>query len=147
MVTTPALQHLGESFNKMTQELRRQRNDLVEARDQMDRRRREGLADEFAAAQAEDPLGRRVGDGHHACPVDDLGESFNKMTQELRRQRNDLVEARDQMDRRRRFTGAGRRVRRGSGRGSARSTGWRWSPRLPRRCRSRRPARRRAPPR
>ncbi|WP_018263732.1 sensor histidine kinase NtrY-like [Methylobacterium sp. WSM2598] len=34
------LQHLGESFNKMTQELRRQHDGLIEARDQIDRRRR-----------------------------------------------------------------------------------------------------------
>jgi two-component system, NtrC family, nitrogen regulation sensor histidine kinase NtrY len=35
-----------------------------------------------------------------------LGESFNKMTQELRTQRDDLVRARDVMDSRRRFTEA-----------------------------------------
>ncbi|WP_287748335.1 PAS domain-containing sensor histidine kinase, partial [Methylobacterium sp.] len=34
------LQHLGESFNKMTQELRRQRDGLIEARDQIEHRRR-----------------------------------------------------------------------------------------------------------
>jgi two-component system nitrogen regulation sensor histidine kinase NtrY len=35
-----------------------------------------------------------------------LGETFNKMTQELRTQRDDLVRARDQIDSRRRFTEA-----------------------------------------
>ncbi|HEX2216389.1 MAG TPA: PAS domain-containing sensor histidine kinase, partial [Xanthobacteraceae bacterium] len=35
-----------------------------------------------------------------------LGESFNKMTQELRTQRDDIVHARDVIDRRRRFTEA-----------------------------------------
>ncbi|HEY4773890.1 MAG TPA: PAS domain-containing sensor histidine kinase [Xanthobacteraceae bacterium] len=35
-----------------------------------------------------------------------LGETFNKMTQELRTQRDDLVRARDLIDRRRRFTEA-----------------------------------------
>jgi two-component system nitrogen regulation sensor histidine kinase NtrY len=35
-----------------------------------------------------------------------LGETFNQMTQELRTQRDDIVRARDQIDRRRRFTEA-----------------------------------------
>ena len=35
-----------------------------------------------------------------------LGETFNKMTQELRTQRDDLMRARDQIDSRRRFTEA-----------------------------------------
>ncbi len=35
-----------------------------------------------------------------------LGESFNKMTQDLRNQRDDIVRARDQIDSRRRFTEA-----------------------------------------
>jgi len=35
-----------------------------------------------------------------------LGETFNRMTQELRAQRNDIVRARDTIDRRRRFTEA-----------------------------------------
>src|SRR5258708_35086242 len=35
-----------------------------------------------------------------------LGETFNKMTQELRTQRDDIVRARDLMDSRRRFTEA-----------------------------------------
>ena len=46
------------------------------------------------------PVGRSEGDLGH------LGESFNKMTQELRTQRDDLVRARDVIDSRRRFTEA-----------------------------------------
>ncbi|MPZ58653.1 MAG: PAS domain-containing protein [Rhizobiales bacterium] len=46
------------------------------------------------------PIRRSEGDLAH------LGETFNKMTQELRTQRDDLVRARDVIDRRRRFTEA-----------------------------------------
>jgi two-component system, NtrC family, nitrogen regulation sensor histidine kinase NtrY len=46
------------------------------------------------------PIRRSEGDLAH------LGETFNKMTQELRTQRNDLVRARDLIDSRRRFTEA-----------------------------------------
>ena len=54
-----------------------------------------------------------TGDLHVQVPVQQsegdlahLGETFNKMTQELRTQRDDLVRARDVMDSRRRFTEA-----------------------------------------
>ncbi|WP_298964586.1 PAS domain-containing sensor histidine kinase [uncultured Methylobacterium sp.] len=65
-------------------------------------RRLINAADQVASGNfyAQVPFRKTEGDLQH------LGESFNKMTQELRRQRNDLVEARDQMDRRRRFTEA-----------------------------------------
>jgi two-component system nitrogen regulation sensor histidine kinase NtrY len=43
---------------------------------------------------------------HSEGDLAQLGESFNKMTQELRTQRDDLVRARDVMDSRRRFTEA-----------------------------------------
>ncbi len=46
------------------------------------------------------PIRRSEGDLAH------LGETFNKMTQELRTQRDDLVRARDLIDSRRRFTEA-----------------------------------------
>jgi two-component system nitrogen regulation sensor histidine kinase NtrY len=46
------------------------------------------------------PVRRGEGD------LSQLGESFNKMTQELRTQRDDLMRARDQIDSRRRFTEA-----------------------------------------
>jgi two-component system, NtrC family, nitrogen regulation sensor histidine kinase NtrY len=46
------------------------------------------------------PIRRSEGDLAH------LGETFNKMTQELRTQRDDIVRARDLMDSRRRFTEA-----------------------------------------
>ena len=46
------------------------------------------------------PIRRAEGD------LAQLGETFNKMTQELRTQRDDLVRARDQIDSRRRFTEA-----------------------------------------
>jgi two-component system nitrogen regulation sensor histidine kinase NtrY len=46
------------------------------------------------------PVRRSEGDLAH------LGETFNKMTQELRTQRDDLMRARDQIDSRRRFTEA-----------------------------------------
>src|SRR3954468_4611420 len=46
------------------------------------------------------PVRRGVGD------LSQLGETFNKMTQELRTQRDDLMRARDQIDSRRRFTEA-----------------------------------------
>ncbi|MBX6424705.1 MAG: PAS domain-containing sensor histidine kinase [Variibacter sp.] len=46
------------------------------------------------------PVRRREGD------LARLGETFNKMTQELRTQRDDLLRARDLIDRRRRFTEA-----------------------------------------
>ena len=46
------------------------------------------------------PIGRSEGD------LAQLGETFNMMTQELRSQRDDIVRARDQIDRRRRFTEA-----------------------------------------
>src|SRR5258708_17747318 len=41
-----------------------------------------------------------------AGDLDQLGETFNKMTQELRTQRDDIVRARDLIDSRRRFTEA-----------------------------------------
>ena len=50
---------------------------------------------------AQVPLGKKT-DGDLGA----LGETFNKMTAELRTQRNKLVEAADQMDSRRRFTEA-----------------------------------------
>jgi two-component system nitrogen regulation sensor histidine kinase NtrY len=46
------------------------------------------------------PIGRSEGD------LAQLGETFNKMTQELRTQHDDIVRARDLIDRRRRFTEA-----------------------------------------
>ena len=46
------------------------------------------------------PVRRSEGD------LSQLGETFNKMTQELRTQRNDLMRARDLVDSRRRFTEA-----------------------------------------
>jgi two-component system nitrogen regulation sensor histidine kinase NtrY len=46
------------------------------------------------------PVRRSEGDLAH------LGETFNRMTQELRTQRDDIVRARDQIDARRRFTEA-----------------------------------------
>src|SRR5204863_4891110 len=46
------------------------------------------------------PVRRGEGD------LSQLGETFNKMTQELRTQRDDLMRARDQIDSRRRFTEA-----------------------------------------
>jgi two-component system nitrogen regulation sensor histidine kinase NtrY len=46
------------------------------------------------------PVGRSEGD------LGQLGQTFNKMTQELRTQRDDIVRARDVMDSRRRFTEA-----------------------------------------
>src|SRR5204862_7950512 len=46
------------------------------------------------------PVRRGEGD------LSQLGETFNKMTQELRTQRDDLMRARDQIDSRRRFSEA-----------------------------------------
>src|SRR5262249_44413805 len=46
------------------------------------------------------PVRRSEGD------LSQLGETFNKMTQELRTQRNDIMRARDLVDSRRRFTEA-----------------------------------------
>ena len=43
---------------------------------------------------------------HGEGDLSQLGDSFNKMTQELRTQRDDLMRARDQIDSRRRFTEA-----------------------------------------
>ncbi len=50
--------------------------------------------------QVQVPIRRSEGD------LAQLGETFNKMTQELRTQHDDIVRARDVMDRRRRFTEA-----------------------------------------
>lgn len=65
-------------------------------------RRLIGAADLVAAGNlyVEVPVRRAEGD------LSSLAETFNKMTQELRTQRNDLVQARDQIDSRRRFTEA-----------------------------------------
>lgn len=65
-------------------------------------RRLIGAADLVAAGNlyVEVPVHRGEGD------LSSLAETFNKMTQELRTQRNDLVHARDQIDSRRRFTEA-----------------------------------------
>ncbi|MCS0503573.1 sensor histidine kinase NtrY-like [Ancylobacter mangrovi] len=65
-------------------------------------RRLIGAADLVAAGNlyVEVPVRRSEGD------LSSLAETFNKMTQELRTQRNDLVQARDQIDTRRRFTEA-----------------------------------------
>ncbi|MDQ0345983.1 sensor histidine kinase NtrY-like [Ancylobacter vacuolatus] len=65
-------------------------------------RRLIGAADLVAAGNlyVEVPVRRTEGD------LSSLAETFNKMTQELRTQRDDLVQARDQIDTRRRFTEA-----------------------------------------
>ncbi|MGY2049562.1 ATP-binding protein [Methylobacterium sp. JK268] len=65
-------------------------------------RRLINAADQVASGNfyAQVPFRKTEGDLQH------LGESFNKMTQELRRQHDGLVEASDQIDRRRRFTEA-----------------------------------------
>ncbi|HEY9213414.1 MAG TPA: PAS domain-containing sensor histidine kinase [Ancylobacter sp.] len=65
-------------------------------------RRLIGAADLVAAGNlyVEVPVRRSEGD------LSSLAETFNKMTQELRTQRNDIVQARDQIDTRRRFTEA-----------------------------------------
>ncbi|MDF2998353.1 MAG: hypothetical protein K0R27_3990 [Xanthobacteraceae bacterium] len=65
-------------------------------------RRLIGAADLVAAGNlfVEVPVRRSEGD------LSSLAETFNKMTHELRTQRNDLVQARDQIDSRRRFTEA-----------------------------------------
>lgn len=65
-------------------------------------RRLIGAADLVAAGNlyVEVPVRRAEGD------LSSLAETFNKMTQELRTQRDDLVQARDQIDTRRRFTEA-----------------------------------------
>ncbi|WP_246564933.1 sensor histidine kinase NtrY-like [Ancylobacter sonchi] len=65
-------------------------------------RRLIGAADLVAAGNlyVEVPVRRAEGD------LSSLAETFNKMTQELRTQQNDLVQARDQIDTRRRFTEA-----------------------------------------
>ncbi len=65
-------------------------------------RRLINAADQVASGNfyAQVPLRRRDGDLTH------LMQSFNKMTQELRRQHDDLTAASDQIDQRRRFTEA-----------------------------------------
>ncbi|MBS7539901.1 sensor histidine kinase NtrY-like [Ancylobacter lacus] len=65
-------------------------------------RRLIGAADLVAAGNlyVEVPVRRSEGD------LSSLAETFNKMTQELRTQRDDIVKARDQIDSRRRFTEA-----------------------------------------
>ncbi|WP_029355939.1 PAS domain-containing sensor histidine kinase [Bosea sp. 117] len=65
-------------------------------------RRLIGAADLVAAGNlfVEVPVRRSEGD------LSSLAETFNKMTHELRTQRDDLVKARDQIDSRRRFTEA-----------------------------------------
>ncbi len=65
-------------------------------------RRLIGAADEVAGGNltAQVPVGAAGDD------LDSLGRTFNKMTNELRTQRDDLLAANDQVDRRRRFTEA-----------------------------------------
>lgn len=65
-------------------------------------RRLIGAADLVAAGNlyVQVPVHRAEGD------LSSLAETFNKMTQELRTQRDDIVQARDQIDTRRRFTEA-----------------------------------------
>ncbi|PZQ17987.1 MAG: PAS domain-containing sensor histidine kinase [Ancylobacter novellus] len=78
---------LGIAFaNRLVSPIRR----LITAADQV------GLGDLYVQV----PIGRKEGD------IGALAETFNKMTSELRTQRNKLVEAAEQMDARRRFTEA-----------------------------------------
>jgi two-component system nitrogen regulation sensor histidine kinase NtrY len=79
--------YLGLSFaNRLVQPIRR----LI------------GAADQVAAGDLAVEVHIRKSEGDLA----NLGDTFNKMTSELRQQREDLINARDQIDSRRRFTEA-----------------------------------------
>src|SRR5436305_14576512 len=65
-------------------------------------RRLNGAAIQVSSGNLQVKVPSRPGEGDLA----QLGETFNKMTQELRTQRDDIVRARDLMDSRRRFTEA-----------------------------------------
>ncbi|MDP3545445.1 MAG: PAS domain-containing sensor histidine kinase, partial [Phreatobacter sp.] len=86
LVTLSAV-YLGLSFaNRLVQPIRR----LI------------GAADQVAAGDLAVEVHIRKSEGDLA----NLGDTFNKMTAELRQQRGDLINARDQIDSRRRFTEA-----------------------------------------
>jgi two-component system nitrogen regulation sensor histidine kinase NtrY len=86
LVTLSAV-YLGLSFaNRLVQPIRR----LI------------GAADQVAAGDLDVEVHIRRSEGDLA----NLGDTFNKMTAQLREQREDLVSARDQIDSRRRFTEA-----------------------------------------
>jgi two-component system nitrogen regulation sensor histidine kinase NtrY len=86
LVTLSAV-YLGLSFaNRLVQPIRR----LI------------GAADQVAAGD----LGVEVHIRRSEGDLANLGDTFNKMTAELRQQREDLISARDQIDSRRRFTEA-----------------------------------------
>jgi len=86
LVTLSAV-YLGLSFaNRLVQPIRR----LI------------GAADQVAAGDLSVEVHIRKSEGDLA----NLGDTFNKMTAELRQQREDLITARDQIDSRRRFTEA-----------------------------------------
>ncbi len=86
LVTLSAV-YLGLSFaNRLVQPIRR----LI------------GAADQVAAGDLQVEVHIRKSEGDLA----NLGDTFNKMTSELRQQREDLITARDQIDSRRRFTEA-----------------------------------------
>ncbi len=86
LVTLSAV-YLGLSFaNRLVQPIRR----LI------------GAADQVAAGDLQVEVHIRKSEGDLA----NLGDTFNKMTSELRQQREDLINARDQIDSRRRFTEA-----------------------------------------
>ena len=86
LVTLSAV-YLGLSFaNRLVQPIRR----LI------------GAADQVAAGDLQVEVHIRKSEGDLA----NLGDTFNKMTAELRQQREDLITARDQIDSRRRFTEA-----------------------------------------
>ncbi|MDP2801063.1 MAG: PAS domain-containing sensor histidine kinase [Phreatobacter sp.] len=86
LVTLSAV-YLGLSFaNRLVQPIRR----LI------------GAADQVAAGDLDVQVHIRKSEGDLA----NLGDTFNKMTAELRDQRADLIAARDQIDSRRRFTEA-----------------------------------------
>ncbi len=86
LVTLSAV-YLGLSFaNRLVQPIRR----LI------------GAADQVAAGDLDVEVHIRKSEGDLA----NLGDTFNKMTAELRDQRADLIAARDQIDSRRRFTEA-----------------------------------------
>lgn len=61
-----------------------------------------GAADQVATGNLEVSVPVRASDGD----VGSLGDTFNKMIQQLKSQRNDLVTAKDQIDERRRFSEA-----------------------------------------
>jgi two-component system, NtrC family, nitrogen regulation sensor histidine kinase NtrY len=86
LVTLSAV-YLGLSFaNRLVQPIRR----LI------------GAADQVAAGDLNVEVHIRKSEGDLA----NLGDTFNKMTTQLRQQREDLISARDQIDSRRRFTEA-----------------------------------------